>query len=998
MISVVYATTSQFPVILITFDGPVNVSTINASLENKITGVDYGLVMLPHSPENVTFSFKPSEPLDSGFYQFEISAYDMFGNKGDDQIYDFQVSLPGFDITMVLPTFGYSADKPFDIEVHTNRQSTGCKYSLIESKEFDNIVSEVFQTVDSEGMIHRISSYNGATGEFFVLCKDVFGNVHKKKFNLIYDTQNPLIIKLEVDNVAELREGTLRTKMKVNASEPVVCKYMVNNDAADYASMENFFDGNDEYDNNTYNAYHDHYLLGEASEGGDLIDGQENYVRVICKDFADRMSEKVEATFMVNSKQAPIITINSPKPNTYTKNKTVTFDISTNKQATCKYGPEGSITRVLDSANIPDENRYTDKATLQEGVYNYFVECAFTPEGTIPAVPLTFTIDNTKPGMVFINISDQGIENLSAVTYHTDKLLAKWLGEDNHSGVAEYEYWVILDGITTKEIIANGKTPSIEPEITGLSLEDGSRYRILVSAIDRVGLQSANITSDPITVDISKTPASCSNNVLDKDEVDVDCGGICGCCPARKNCSINADCCSKICNVNKTCEGFSCADGITNGDESDTDCGGTCPKKCGVGKFCKKDTDCISGYCEEDTDTGLKTCSSYDTCSNLKKDGLETDIDCGGISCSGCRDGKNCSINSDCLSLVCEDMICQTPTCSDNTKNQDESDVDCGGSCLELCKLNQKCKLDSDCETGLCENGICSESGDRDGDGMPNWWEEQYRPELDPDDSTDADEDPDGDGLINLIEYQKGTNPLKADSDGDGWTDGEEIKAGTDPLDPESKPRSVIWTILIWLLILALLGVGGYFGYRKYQEYMAEKDVKKARGHAAPIEPKPKKEGISAKKIPPSMTKVRPRPAIDIEEARDVLEIRKREREQKRKRLLEQFAPTITKKTKEEIEKEEKIKKTLGKYMDVSKITHHHIERLKGKSTTQIDSMLKGKKKDEISKLMQEFAEEEEKKPKKEKKKAKELKTKTSKKKQEEDVFAKLAKALPGKK
>ncbi len=41
---------------------------------------------------------------------------------------------------------------------------------------------------------------------------------------------------------------------------------------------------------------------------------------------------------------------------------------------------------------------------------------------------------------------------------------------------------------------------------------------------------------------------------------------------------------------------------------------------------------------------------------------------------------------------------------------------------------------------------------DRDGDGMPDWWEMRYG--LNPHDPADAWEDPDNDGLINLYEYR----------------------------------------------------------------------------------------------------------------------------------------------------------------------------------------------------------------------------------------------------
>jgi hypothetical protein len=51
-----------------------------------------------------------------------------------------------------------------------------------------------------------------------------------------------------------------------------------------------------------------------------------------------------------------------------------------------------------------------------------------------------------------------------------------------------------------------------------------------------------------------------------------------------------------------------------------------------------------------------------------------------------------------------------------------------------------------------------------------------------------VDLDPDRDGLTNLDEYQKGTNPLNADTDGDGVSDGTEVLLGTNPLDVYSYP------------------------------------------------------------------------------------------------------------------------------------------------------------------------------------------------------------------
>ena len=81
----------------------------------------------------------------------------------------------------------------------------------------------------------------------------------------------------------------------------------------------------------------------------------------------------------------------------------------------------------------------------------------------------------------------------------------------------------------------------------------------------------------------------------------------------------------------------------------------------------------------------------------------------------------------------------------------------------------------------------CDQPTDTDGDGMPDWWEEQYG--LDPQ-VGDASGDADGDGLSNGNEYLEGTDPLIPDTDGDGYSDGLEVARGSDPLDTGSVPQA----------------------------------------------------------------------------------------------------------------------------------------------------------------------------------------------------------------
>jgi Big-like domain-containing protein/chitobiase/beta-hexosaminidase-like protein/peptidase C13-like protein len=110
---------------------------------------------------------------------------------------------------------------------------------------------------------------------------------------------------------------------------------------------------------------------------------------------------------------------------------------------------------------------------------------------------------------------------------------------------------------------------------------------------------------------------------------------------------------------------------------------------------------------------------------------------------------------------------------------------------------------------------------DGDGDGMPDDWESSngLNPHV-----YDAGEDPDGDGLTNVEEYQHSTDPQEPDTEGDGmldgwevgynlnpllddaggdpdvdrWTNLEEYNGGTDPTDPDSHPPYA----MPWLMLL----------------------------------------------------------------------------------------------------------------------------------------------------------------------------------------------------
>ncbi len=74
---------------------------------------------------------------------------------------------------------------------------------------------------------------------------------------------------------------------------------------------------------------------------------------------------------------------------------------------------------------------------------------------------------------------------------------------------------------------------------------------------------------------------------------------------------------------------------------------------------------------------------------------------------------------------------------------------------------------------------------DADDDKLPRSVELKYG--LDDQNPSDARQDADGDGLSNLEEFLRGTNPIAADTDGDGLDDGLEIQRGANPKSRQTR-------------------------------------------------------------------------------------------------------------------------------------------------------------------------------------------------------------------
>ncbi|HQY61515.1 MAG: hypothetical protein IPF92_13285 [Myxococcales bacterium] len=181
-------------------------------------------------------------------------------------------------------------------------------------------------------------------------------------------------------------------------------------------------------------------------------------------------------------------------------------------------------------------------------------------------------------------------------------------------------------------------------------------------------------------------------------------------------CTQGGDCASGACEAGVCVDPPTCTDGRKNGDESDLDCGGSCAagggSTCATGKACTNGDDCQSGQCE------AKVCAPV-LCKNGRLDPGESDVDCG-QACGPCANGKKCQAASDCTSLSCDATVCGIPDCTNGVQDGRETGNDCGGPCTDTprpaeckntckaCEVGSACTLPRDCASRRCINNTCA--------------------------------------------------------------------------------------------------------------------------------------------------------------------------------------------------------------------------------------------------------------------------------------------------
>jgi len=802
------------PQITIEFTETIDVPTLVTTFKNA-SNIDFPITLVDQSdPQDKIFIFQPDNDLPEGLYTITATANDLSGNPGDTISFTFAIAIPNLLITLKQPPVGVAQGSPLNFTIETDRTAE-CKYSFLD-QQFENMPL-TFPITD--GFTHRNPTSTNV-GNLNIKCKDEFGKVFSKQQTIAVDSSGPSITRKFAEPVTQI---PIATNLEVDTNEASVCRYTT-------ISTQNFdnmldFPNFNETEESSYTLTHSQPL-----DASDLINGQLNRFFFICKNKAGLQSVKDILDISVFTNATATIAVNAPTG--FIEDSTPTFDVTTNKDATCRVADNSALTNADVMSGTERTHSVTLNPAISEGAFTYTIECVFASEGAITTTT-SFTLDTTPPVFLFVNMTTDLDDN--SKTFVDDELCGEWEAEDNVSGIERYTYYLFRD--ESPDALIESGTTSDTDECVDHDGNNSEKYFFTVSATNRAGLVSVNTTSSTITIDTSLTPASCTNGIRDANETGKDCGGICRRkCGLGITCNRDRDCGTNYCGPDGKCIGAKCTDNVRNAFETDIDCGSTCPK-CSVGKTCKIGSDCTTNNCDQITNT----CTVIeDSCSNNKLDALETDIDCGG-TCPLCRLGDKCKANTDCISsTTCQSGKCQTPnedTDGDGIKDQQDN-----------------CPNDENADQGDVDGDaigdVCDE--DNDNDGLPDSFEQRYFDCLT---CANPNDDSDGDGLTNIQEFQlyDGLNPTSADSDGDGVGDKEEIDAGSDPLDPNSKPSSsTLWIIIAVVIAVALAGGAGFYYFKVMK--------KKPRRRPQPARTPPQRAPTPQQPRPTPPTQQRPPP------------------------------------------------------------------------------------------------------------------------------------------
>ncbi len=834
------------PTIKVYYDEEVII--INKNLTNDLNNESYALSQT--TQDNKTFEFTPIYALSNGNHTFKLEAKDIFGNIADEYILKFTINAPFINIKLHQPKFGVSDHLPFDVIINTS-QIAICKYAI----NPNYLYSEMIFFTQTNNYTHKISNFNIRESKLYIKCKDELNRINENQpviFDISYDNTAPKLTPIFDPNpIIELIDDRARTNLTLTTDDFAICKYSTQN--INYSSMGSKFDN--------WNPYKQENFVKTHSKEFDFSNDTKNYdYYFTCENLAGLVSNPVKKTLTVNTQIGLTIKVNTPSP---TKETNITLDISTNKRSKCSF--TFNSTETLFPTTLAKQHSI-NIGTFTAGSHKFNITCSSAGEKVTK--DFTLVIDLSEPSKV---IFDEDLKDYTCERSNNRwRVRAEFSAQDNESGIGAFNYSLyqgnnlIFGWITATARGDNTYEAEVETNNNGddLNLTPGKKYHFRAIAMNKVGIWNRDIEESRDITALDKLDDKCRDTNPPETSITTKkiTNGV--------NITINCYDRNPGCDDSERTYGSNLVQGLCSETREYHDRPITliestyfCWRVCDTVNNCKTEIQYVdvNAMLNDADNDGIADDS--DNCANTPSDEVAVKNGC---SCSQLDEDKD-NVNN------CKDECPRTPLaetdkvnnkgCAPSERDSDgdgmpdnweklydldpydpndrDEDLDNDGSTnyeeyregTDPTDPNSTPAIDSDSD-GIVDNKdkcpntpfdeLANEDGcsvsqvDTDQDGIPDVWETQNN--LDPNNPEDAYFDNDGEGLLNIEEYQYSTNPNNEDTDGDKFDDKREIDAGTDPNDPNSKPEggSILSGIVSVLGTLSILGGGGYLGYEKY--------------------------------------------------------------------------------------------------------------------------------------------------------------------------------------
>lgn len=391
------------PDIHITYSQPVKFDEgypqVSSSTGNLVKGTDFNVVAREGKEFNNEYDLTFTQPLAEGVYYIYLSGKSSAGYPTGIDTAKF--TIPGIEIVLESPGYGFSDKIPFDIIIKTKYPNgpanVNCKYSWGVDKPYNNMLNNFYEPPPSS--THTIKGITETlTRDLYVACLDGTKEKHAR-FVIGYDPTSPIILNYTA-TPSEVKDTSRPfTKINVTTDDKTVCTYKESND-------ENIsFFPNENYSNySSFKTDHEVVIPYPPEKYG--ISRHELLYTIKCSNMAGSSDSKQLGVVVHYGSQFTITLIS---PETYTNDEEITFSISPSVISICKFSNGSSFDTVKN--NIHSKNL----GELEEGNYSYKVSCA--SDITTTTQQFNFTVDRTPPSNVTLEIKSVcgGRINISAV-------------------------------------------------------------------------------------------------------------------------------------------------------------------------------------------------------------------------------------------------------------------------------------------------------------------------------------------------------------------------------------------------------------------------------------------------------------------------------------------------------------------------------------------------------------------------------------------------------